>query len=132
MLHAVIPVTIFLVGDWKYRPGDCFSVFRGIFLARWSFVVLHLPFLRARYRQSHSSYYLGNWCFEFELSARQITALCLFDHRTSGTSGPKGPSPELKPKLSTHAGCLCLLLWCPKCRFCFGLVRMSICLQRVE
>ena len=46
MLHAVIPVTIFLVGDWRYRPGDCFSVFGGTFLTRWSFFVLNLPFFK--------------------------------------------------------------------------------------
>ena len=132
MFGAMIPVTFFLVGEWRYGHEICFNVYRGTLVVLHGLGVPRWTCYGWRCRQSRSFLIFGKWRFEFELSAEQKVPMFMFEHQTSGTAGPKGPNPGPKPKQSTQAGCLCYLLWCPRCRFFCGLVLVLLCLQRVE
>jgi hypothetical protein len=128
----MVPVTFFRGEEWRYRHGVSFNVCRGMLLVLYSLGVPRRTCYGGRYRESLFLLIFGKWRFEFELSPGQRAAIFFFDRQSSGTTGPKGSNLVPKPKRSTQPGCLCQLLWCPRCRFWCGLELVLLCLQRVE
>jgi hypothetical protein len=98
MFGAMIPVTFFLGGEWRYGHGICFNVYKGILEVLHGLGVPRWTCYGGRYRQSLSFLIFGKWRFEFELSPGQRADMILFDRQTSGTTGPNRFVPAAKPK----------------------------------
>jgi hypothetical protein len=129
MFDAMISVTIFRGWEWRYGHGVCFNVYTAILVVFYGLGVPRWTCYGGRYRQPLSFLIFGKWRFEFELSPGQRADMILFDHQTSGTTGPSGPGPRRQTEAKRIGQ---RLLWCQRCNFFCRLVRMLLCLQRVE
>jgi hypothetical protein len=98
MLHVVISVTIFLVGEWRYRSGGCFNVFRDIFLTPKGSFIPRSPFEGARYRQPHSPQLSGKlafWVWTFSRTDNSHVSLRSPNQRHYRAKGAK-PRPQIQ------------------------------------